>query len=305
MSTLTVLTALAGMIVGAGVWLLIKAAVPPNPQLAGALARLGPDNLRRRDPATGPAGTAAQLRRDRIGRWVEQRLAGRTGLLAAPTADLQVLQISPGSYWGDKAITAALGFLAPIVLHLANLMLASPVPAALPAIASPLLAGLFWFLPDQSIRKKAAQRRSQFVRAAVAYLQIVAIHRRAEAGATTALREAADISDSWMFTRLREEIRRAQVTGIPAWEGLEQLGARTGIPELSEVGEIMRLAGDAGGAVYEPLLARAKTLSDRIMAEDQTQALTAATNVNAPVGALVGVLMIFILYPVMTTLMTT
>lgn len=299
----TLALTLCGMLAGAGLYLLVKAAVPTNPDLSGALERLSPTNLRR------PTNNALETNEDRyqliLGRWVEGRVAGRTSWLTPPAKDLQILERSTQSYWGEKALAALLGFMIPLLLVVLNLVLGSPIPLAIPGFACLLCALLFWFIPDASIRSKANERRREFVAAAVAYLQIVAIHRRSDGTATTAMREASEISDSWMFQRIREEIRRAQVTGVDAWDGLDALGERTGITELTAVSSIMRLAGKDGAAVYEPLLAQASALNSALLAAERDRALAAATRMNAPAALLVGMLMIFMLYPLGSALLAT
>lgn len=293
---------LAGMVTGGGLYLLIRAAVPTNPQLAGALDRLSPDQSARRD-ATPVAPPSRRDVKERVGAVLDRRLSGRAEF-TPPLKDLAVLNRTTRSYWGEKWSGAAVGFFGPIALQAINLIY-PVIPIAIPAVVSIGLGTYFWFYPDITIKKEATQARREVVRAAISYCQQVAIQRRARAGATTALRQAAELSDGWMFVRIREELQRAQITGIPAWDGLDQLAERTGTPELAEVGDIMRLAGDSGAAVYDTLLARSKALNDALLAAEHRESLDRAESINGPVGLLPGILVLVILYPALLTLTTT
>lgn len=273
---------ITGLIVAAGLVTALHALTRPAPRLADAIGRLDPQQSAPQGPRTPPGrGTKA-----RLGRAAERALAGRFGF-STPQTDLALIGRDQHWYWAEKASSALAGFVIPIFLGGLNVLMGSPLPNMLPAFASFAGAAYFWFLPDAQVKKQAAAARADFARAAVSYLQQMAIKRRAGAGATASMRDAAHISDAWMFVRIREEISRATLAGIPVWDGLSRLGDRTGILELREVGDIMRLAGIPGAGVHEALLARARGMRDKILAEEHSNAAGRTTTMNLPIIALV------------------
>lgn len=287
-----------GAAFGSSLWLVITALTPSSPDLRAVAANLSPhrDTTPRRGTPTPPAGLT-----QRVGALIERRVTDRPGF-TPPLQDLEILGKTTRDYWGQKALCAALGFLIPLILQGALTLFSLDIGWTIPALACLAGAALMWFLPDVDYKEHATKTRRDFLRAAVAYLQLVAIHRRAGSGATSALREAANISDHWMFQRIRSALHHAHVTGVPAWDGLETLGTRTGMPELAEVGDIMRIAGEGGAQVYDTLLARAKSLSDKVLADDHAAALAAATRMSIPTGLLPTLLIVIALFPAVMTL---
>lgn len=276
---------LLGLVTGAALLLVLRGLTPGNPHLSAALTRLDPDA----DPAhRRPAGNW----KERVGLAAERNLAGRPGF-TTPTMDLELIrniqrdpdhaEYSVRWYWTEKASSALAGFTIPLVLALLNRVMGSPFPDLLPAFFSLVGAVYFWFLPDAQIKRRAREARADFGRAAVAYLQLMAIHRRAGGTAAGAMRDAATVSDSWMFTRILEEITRATMAGTPTWDAMTRLGDRTGISELREVGDIMRLAGKSGAGVAENLLNRARGLRDRILSQEHVEAIKKTTAMNMPI----------------------
>lgn len=89
---------LAGLLVGGGAAMLVWALRPAHPDLAQALARLGPANLAQsNEPGHPPAGW-----HDRVGLWAMRYLPAAVWR-AAPNKDLQVLGMSQRAYYGEKA----------------------------------------------------------------------------------------------------------------------------------------------------------------------------------------------------------
>ena len=282
---MTLAGVLLGLLAGAGLLLVLRGLTPPNPHPGAALTRLDPNA----DPSyRRPAGSW----RERVGLAAERNLAGRPGF-TTPSMDLELIRNIGNDpehakytvrwYWAEKASSALAGFVIPLVLALLNRVMGSPFPDVVPVFFSLVGAVYFWFLPDAQIKRRARQARADFGRAAVAYLQLVAIHRRAGGTAAGAMRDAATISDSWMFTRILEEITRATMAGTLVWDAMTRLGDRTGISELREVGDIMRLAGKSGAGVAENLLTRARGLRDRILSHEQADAIKKTTAMNLPI----------------------
>lgn len=273
---------LTGVLAGVGLLLMLISLVRTQPRLDDVIARLTPSDapplaVDEMDlTAADPTGA-----KDRLGQ-IGMRLGSQLGL-QAPLTDLTLVGRTTRWYWAEKASSALLGFLTPLLLNLFIVLFGLPVPALAPLALSVGLGVYFWFLPDLQMRARAAKARAAFNRAAVAYLQLMAIHRNAGDIAIASMRGAADVSESWMFLRIREEITRCTLAGTPVYDGVTRLGDRTGITTLREVGDIMRIAGESGAGVSASLLSRASDLRDEILALEHTQALTKTNAMNFPI----------------------
>ncbi len=296
----------AGALVGLGLFLLIRQLIPTQPQLADALHRLHPDQVNQRltaaneyVPATEPPSLTT-----RIGAWTARNIGHRPGI-STPTKDLEILKITPAEFFGQKASSALVGLLLiPILTGLGSVLPALAISPVLPAGFGLLFAALFWFLPDSQVKSRAASARAEFVRVTVAYLQLVAIKRSSGGAAVETMTTAASISDSWVMVRIRQELTRAQWAGIPPWDALNALGDRISISEISEVGDIMRLAGEEGATVKDTLLARATSLQGRLLNDEQIQASGRTNQMTLPITALAGLFILAILIPVVLSLTT-
>ena len=307
---MTLALILCGALVGAGLFLLIRQLVTPQPHLQQAIDRLGPQHLATavHDDLVDPhqeteSDTAAPDLYDRAGAWTE-RMVGRLPGFSTPHTDLDLLGRSSRRFYGEKALAASFGFLmVPVFVGLLQL-LGYGIPPIIPAGAGLFFAVILWFLPDLKLRSEAGQARDEFVQAVVAYLQLVAIKRAAGGFAVNTMLEAATISESWTMARIRQELTRAQWAHVQPWDALEQMAVRTGLPELGEVGDIMRLAGEHGAAVHEQLLARAGGLQHRLLTQEQTDAQSKTTSMAYPITALFAIFTLALILPVGLSVMT-
>lgn len=273
---------LTGLIIATGLVLILTSLIRTRPRLSETLGRLTPPT-----PGTATEDAGSSDVEDPTGfKLTLGRLAASWASalnLTAPEKDLQLIGRTTSWYWAEKASASLVGFMFPIILAAANVAFGSPLPLTIPLIASIGFGAYFWFLPDLQIKARAKAAREQFTRAAVAYLQLMAIHRNAGASPIGAMRDAAEISDQWMFVRIREEISRAALAGVSAWDGVAQLGDRTGITALTEVGDIMRLAGTPGGAVSPALLGRARGMRNKILSEEHASTLARTNTMQFPI----------------------
>ncbi len=97
-----------------------------------------------------------------------------------------------------------------------------------------------------------------------------------------------------MFIRLREQLVRARLSGTPPWDGLHALAVELGLPELSDLADIMRLSGEEGAAVAATLRARSRGLRVALLAQEQTRANEDSERMVIPV-ALLGLIFLIIL----------
>ena len=90
---------------------------------------------------------------------------------------------------------------------------------------------------------------------------------------------------------------RAQLAGLPSWQGLIQLSERLRLPELDDVADIMRASGEDGAAVYATLRARAASLRGALRADEAAAANAASEHMIVPVAFLGVAFMALLGYP--------
>jgi hypothetical protein len=295
-SSLVVAVLLLGAIAGAGLALVVAQLVPAPPDLGAALARLS--QQRRTPPEV--AGKGLQ---DRLGRALLAR-GGTLPGLRPPVRELAILRIQPHEWLGEKVLLAVVGLAFPPFLTAVLDLLDVPLPWVIPAVVSLALGALFFALPSLTLRERAAGAREEFARAVGAYVELVALERLAGAGTSQALENAAQVGHSWVFERIREELLRSRLSGTTPWESLSALADELGVPELGDLSDIMRLAGEEGAQVYEALRARGRSLRTAMLTREQARANAASERMVLPVAMLALCFALLVATPAMYRLLT-
>lgn len=278
-----------GGLVGLGVVLLVIRLLPAEPDLAEALGRLTPS--RARPTAAGPAAPATG--KERIGVWAISTLPPAVWV-RTPTRELALLRIPLARFYGDKITFALLGLvIAPLLAFLFD-TIGLGLPVAIPAVASLGLAAVMFFLPNYNAVDDARKARLEFTRALGAYIDLVALERHNGSGVRQAMEAAADIGDSWVFTRLSEELTRSRWSGLPPWEALQALADELGLPELEDFADIMRLSGEEGVSVYANLRARSAAMRAAMLNDELAEANAVGERMSIP-GSLLGVIFMALL----------
>ena len=115
----TMLAVVAGCTVGAGLAVLVRELLRPQPSLAAAL---------RRTPPVSAGLDEAPVDRDEVwGRWLVDRLGGLPGV-RIPAKNLSLLRQTPERFVLTKVALAALGLLTPAVATAPWLLLGVGVP---------------------------------------------------------------------------------------------------------------------------------------------------------------------------------
>ncbi|GIF74195.1 MULTISPECIES: type II secretion system F family protein [Asanoa] len=293
MSTGIAVTMVLGGLAGFGAYLVVRGVLPTVPALGPALQRMHP-------PMTSTT-TTTSVEDGRLAQWVATRFGSR---LRPPQQELQLIGQSVERYVLEKVGYAAVGLLFPPLMTLMLAMFGLALPIVIPAIASIALAVLLFLLVDVSIKQKAAAAREQFTRAVAAYLDLVALERAASHGPVESLERAARVSDSWVFQRIQAALDGARFASIPPWDGLSQVAEEINVPELGDVGDIMRLSGTEGAQVYQTLISRAQSLRVALRTKEQDRANTATTWLYVPTSLTVLVLFVVAGYPFLIRLVT-
>lgn len=288
MNLAVIIIVLAGVGAGFGLFLILRELAPGVPALGPALRQLHAPT-----PGGGVRASASRPL-DVVG-----------SRLRIPHRELALIGYSTERYVTEKMGFPVLGLLFPpvfsLVLALSGIRLGIIIPAAVGLI----LAVVFFFLVDVSVRQKAAEAREEFSRHVAVYLDLIALELAASRGPTEALERAAAVGGGWVSRRIRETLQNSRLRLEPPWEGLRQVAAEIGVPDLGDVGDIMTLSGDEGAQVYDTLRSRAESMRASILAKEEERANTATTVLYIPTSLLVFVLFIIAAYPFLVRLVTT
>lgn len=289
---------LVGAGFGLGLTLLVAGSVSNVPDLRSALASANAE-IRPSPPATAaPVGRWQRLLADALTRLSD------TSLVRVPTQSLELISLGRAQFVGQKLAAAGLAAASPLVLALVSALLGAPLPYAVPAGLSLVLAAIGYMLPDVSVRRRAEEARAQFQQGMIAYLTLVALERRAGAGPHQALVQAADVADSWVWRRIRAALDHAMLGRRPTWEGLRDLSRDLDISELADCADIIA-TGSEGTAVADNLLARARSLRVETLNAQRRAANEASERLVVPVAVLGLCFVALLLYPVVVRLTTT
>ncbi|MGW5248636.1 type II secretion system F family protein [Streptomyces sp. NPDC004129] len=284
-----------GGTVGAGVALLIRELLQPQPALGPALQRSAPASLTMPEP---------ELDREEVwGRWLLARLERLPGV-RVPTVNLALLGQGPGQFMLKKTAFAALGLLCPVIATIPWIIAGVGLPFYVPAGVGIIVAVLLFITPDLAVRDQAKRAREEFAHALSAYLDLVALKRAADAGPAEALEKAAEVGEGWPFLYLQGALRRARLEKIPPYQALTELAHEYDLPVLDDVADIMRGSATDGAAVYKALRARTAALNAELLADQAAEANAASEKMTAP-GALLAVLvMLLMAFPAVIRMLT-
>lgn len=294
------LAILGGVLVGAGTAGICWRLLPVHPHAGDVLARLAPEAARPPAPEldTSDGGTLA----DRLGRWGMRVLpAGMWG--NPPRQELALLRIPLPLFYGEKLIFAFLGLLIPPLLTWVFATLGWRLPFLLPTAASLTMAAGMFFLPDFNARDDAKKARIEFSRALGAWTDLVALERNAGSGPRQAMEVAAQVGDSWVFRRLREELALSGWTGEAPWDALKRLSGQLGVPELSDVADIVRLGGEHGSQIYGQLRARSASMRTAMLNDDLSEANAIGEKMSIPMSMLGVIFLVILVAPALLRVM--
>jgi Flp pilus assembly protein TadB len=261
--------ALVGAALGAVLFALVWHLLPPAPS---PLVLLGQFDARYRAAgsvvAEGQVGWTGRGAETRLGRWVGAELDRRGIAYTTLRQDVALTGRSFEAVLGRKVVAAVAGFLLALVT-LVGLQVTggAGLPVGAGATVAVLAAAGFFFLPDLEARSQARARRRDFRRALGSYLDLVALEMAGSAAPAEALPNAARVGAGWPLALLRDTLFRATRSGRDPWAALAELGERIGVPELRDLGMLVRLVAHDGARVRQTLTARAATIRRRELAE--------------------------------------
>jgi len=262
-----------GAALGASLCSLVFALVPPRPALASVVSRW--ERQRARQSAVVDLNVDDTSWQGWLGRWLVAQLATRGITLGKLRADLELTDYTLEGHLVRKITYGLLGLLLPTILTITIMTIGVTPPLTVPAVGGLALGALFFWVPDLSVVQAAEQRRHELRRALSCYLDLVAMSLAGGRGIPEALPTAARIGTGWAFELLRSTIDRARLVGDTPWAALADLGKRTGMQELQDLGGALMLVADDGAKVRQSLTARASTQRRRQLAEAESAAAKA------------------------------
>jgi tight adherence protein C len=275
-----------GALVGAGVWCVVRAFAPQPLSLQRDLARLA-------QPA---APHDARSIADRL-----RQAAVRVGRLGSfdhrLRADLELLDRTEERFALERSITALVFAALPVLFAALVTPAAIEVGGGLVLVAAVGLGAVGFFVPVLTLRSEAERRRRSARLALGAYLDVVAIRLAGGAGPTSALADAAAAGQGWLFRRLDRAMRTSAAANTTPWDELAELAERLALSDLYEFASSMALAGTAGAAIRETLLAKADTLRTKALADAEADARHSSELLVLPAVAMLVAFMLLLGFP--------
>jgi tight adherence protein C len=264
------LVLLAGVLIVAGAVAIVIALVPATPQLAAALARVASDGGER---GTSPSDAASrESPSTRVGRFLFRH--SLIGLTDRQQQSLRLQDKSVTEFYSDKAVMAIVGALMPAMASCALVLLAG-FSWALPGFVAAVGAVIGFFVPDLILLRTAGISRSSAIEALLVFIDLVTLERLANASATQALHNAANLTEAPVFTQIRVALERAQLEQQSPYGELRRLGTQLNLPELTDIADVMQL-DETGAALSGTLRARVRELRDAHLSREQIKASGAA-----------------------------
>lgn len=286
------LAMIAGALVGLGLATAVLTVAPTHPDLRDFLLRLNTPTQ------AGPVDTPeAGDYRDRMGVWLMRHLP-LTRLLRPPTKELALLRMPLHRFYAEKFSFALVGMVFPTLAAGLLVIFGVDLPFVIPVIVA-LVAGLgLSFIPDLNVREAAKVARHEFRHALSAYVDLVAIARNSGAQPRQAMEMAARTGDSWVFTRINEELVDSRFSGRTPWDSLTRLADELEIPDLASVADIMRLSAEDNAAVYTTLRDRAASMRNALQSQEAARENEAAERASMPQALLLLVFLVALGTPV-------
>lgn len=285
----------AGTMIGLGLIAVLWGLFPPREPLQVRLGELS--------QPVDPAIQSERLR-DRMGRAAAQSLGRLAFRGRRVERDLRAAGQSPESLALAKLGMLVLGVGLPVGVWTIAWLARVWVSPTIVVMASILAGGLFFLVPDLSLRERARKRRRELRNQISTYLDFVGLYLSGGSGMEGALAEAADQGSAWGFAEIQRALRQAQLANEPPWTSLEKLGGELGSPELEELAAWLMLAGTSGSRVRSSLQVKARGFRERALNEAETEAQQATEHMSLPVVLMFAGFLGLIGYPAIAAILS-
>ena len=252
----------AGMVVGAGVLLIIMGTLRSPIRLADAFAALEGSVSETQETRSDNRGLEA------LGDWLHA-----THKLPLTHNQQRLLLLSGRSvadFFAEKLVLATTGLLLPAIWFVIQTVLGNPT-TPVPLLLGPVLGIGGYFLADLRLARTSRRMSRSTSEAVHTFFDLVALERLANASATQAVTQAATISGAPLFRRMTTGLERCRLEQTTPWRELHRIAEEWDVPELSDFADIMRLE-EQGAALAETLQARVRELREGHLAQQRSRA---------------------------------
>jgi hypothetical protein len=293
-----------GGLTGLALFLAVFALIPRRVSLAGRIAAFDASRAAplRAHPAADITGDETGLTR-RLGVALERFCAELGWQFPSVRASLRLTGKSFEAFLGTKVLLGIFGFVFPVLMLTGLSLLGLHLSIIVPVWAGLVFAVFFFFLPDLELRQEAAKRRRDFRHAIGAFLDLVAMNLAGGRGVPEALMAASEIGEGWAFSRIRDALSNARLTGQTPWQVLGVLGEDVQVSELRDLAGALSLVAEDGAKVRESLTARAVSLRRRELADLEGQAAERSQSMLVAQMVMAGAFLVFLVYPAVQVLL--
>lgn len=295
--------AIAGAVLGIGLFLLAVALIPRRVSLARQIAAFDAGSAGRaaRPSSRVPQGNESQVSR-RIGSAAAKFCAEQGWDFPSVKADLSLCGKSFESHLATKIMSALFGLIFVPLLGIAAGLVGIHFPVVIPVWIGLIAAAFFFFAPDMELKQQATARRRDFRHAVGAFLDLVSMNLSGGRGVPEALMAAGEIGGGWAMWRIRDALTNARITGQTPWQALGGLGEDVGVEELTDLSAALGLVAEDGAKVRQSLTARAASLRRREISDLEGKAGQRSQSMLIAQMLLCIGFLLFIVYPAITSL---
>jgi len=283
------IAAIAGAFFAIGLLVLAQGLFPAKPGLSARLSQFSDQDL-------GASATDHSLVQS-LAVMLLETVKGEK--LQDLQADLDVTDITFEHMAMEKVKAAGgAGFLAAAVAYYFD-AITGPVGLLMTLVIGAVVG---YVIPDFDLRKKAAERRTEFSRALTAFITLLGSSIAGGGGVSTAMNDAAAMGNGWVFVKLRDALDTAYLEGTSSWIALDKLGRKLQVGPLIELAGSLTLAGTSGARVTETLTARAESSRTKELTDARAQAEAQSSKLGMPIGLMLLAWAVFMGYPAIQNL---
>lgn len=148
-----------------------------------------------------------------------------------------------------------------------------------------------------SFAAKATRARNDMNLALAVFFDLTNVMLAGGTGVESAVIAAAAAGDSPAFDRIRIALTRSQSARTSYWDALRSLGDETGVESLVDIASSAQLAGEFGARIRQTLVAKARGLRQRNLAQVEHDAETRTEKLGLPLVVLFMAFILLIGYP--------